>query len=279
MTSLEEHREFYARLITAGLPKNPRLVMAFAGVPRERFVGPGPWQILTASGPLETPTSDPAFLYQDVLVALAPERRINNGQPSLHALCLSSLDVKPGERVLHIGAGTGYYTAVLGELVGPEGEVIAYEIEQDLAQLAADNLRERTNVRVLHRSGAEAPLPEAEIVYVNAGATAPPGIWLDVLRLGGRLLFPLTGGREGMNDVGGMLLVTRRESGYAAKFVSGVSFIQCIGASDERGMEQVWHAFQRGDAKCVQSLRRGTAPDKSCWLAGEGWWLSRDAAE
>jgi len=144
MTSLEGHREFYARLITAGLPNSPRLVMAFAAVPRERFVGPGPWQILTASGPLETPTSDPAFLYQDVLVALAPERRINNGQPSLHALCLSALDVKLGERVLHIGAGTGYYTAVLNELVGPQGEVIAYEIEEDLARLAAETRVYRT---------------------------------------------------------------------------------------------------------------------------------------
>lgn len=279
MTSLEDHRQFYARLITAGLPKNPRLAMAFATVPRERFVGPGPWQILTAAGPLETPTSDPAFLYQDVLVALAPERRINNGQPSLHALCLSALDVKPGERVQHIGAGTGYYTALLSELVGPSGEVIAYEIEEDLARFAAENLIDRANVKVLHRSGAESPLPESDILYVNAGATSPLNIWLDALRPGGRLLFPLIGGRGSTNDIGGMLLVMRRANGYPAKFISGVSFIPCIGASDERSMEKLWHAFQRGEASSVQSLRRGTAPDKSCWFAGEGWWLSRDAAE
>jgi protein-L-isoaspartate(D-aspartate) O-methyltransferase len=277
MTSLEDHRAFYARLITAGLPQNPRLVAAFATVPRERFVGPGPWQILTASGPLQTPTNDPAFLYQDVLVALAPERRINNGQPSLHALCLSALDVREGERVLHIGAGTGYYTAVLSELVGPTGEVIAYEIEEDLAQLAAENLSDRANVKVLHRSGAEAPLPDADIVYVNAGATAPLDTWLDALRPGGRLLFPLTGGREGVNDVGAMLLVAQCEHGYPATFISGAAFIPCIGASGEESMERLWHAFQRGDARKVQSLRRGTSPDKSCWFAGDGWWLSRDA--
>jgi protein-L-isoaspartate(D-aspartate) O-methyltransferase len=275
MTSIEDHRAFYTRLITAGLPQNPRLAAAFVSVPRERFVGPGPWQILTASGPLETPTSDPAFLYQDVLVALAPERRINNGQPSLHALCLSALDVKEGERALHIGAGTGYYTAVLSELVGPSGEVIAYEIEEDLAQRAAENLSDRANVKVLHRSGAEAPLPDADIVYVNAGATAPLDVWLDALRPGGRLLFPLTGGREGTNDVGGMLLVTQGVHGYPAKFISGVSFIPCIGGSDENNMEQLWHAFQRGDAKSVQSLHRRTIPDNSCWFAGDGWWLSK----
>src|SRR5262245_46352220 len=279
MTLLEDHRQFYARLITAGLPNNPRLVMAFAAVPRERFVGPGPWQILTAAGPLETPTGDPAFLYQDVLVALAHERRINNGQPSLHALCLSALEVKSGERIQHIGAGTGYYTAVLSELVGPNGVVIAYEIEEDLARLASENLSDRANVKVLHRSGAEGPLPESDILYVNAGATAPLNIWLDALRPGGRLLFPLIGGRGSTNDVGGKLLVTRGANGYPAKFISGVSFIPCIGASDERSMERLWHAFQRGEARSVQSLRRGTAPDQSCWVSGEGWWLSRHAAE
>jgi protein-L-isoaspartate(D-aspartate) O-methyltransferase len=277
MASLEDHRAFYARLITAGLPENPRLRAAFAAVPRERFVGPGPWQILTASGPLETAMNDPAFLYQDVLIALAPERRINNGQPSLHAFCLSALDVKPGERVLHIGAGTGYYTAVLSELVKLSGEVIAYEIEGDLAQRAAENLSDRTNVKVLHRSGVEGPLPDTDIVYVNAGSSAPLDVWLDALRPGGRLLFPLIGGQGPTNDVGGMLLVTRVEDLYPAKFISAVSFIPCIGASDEKSMERLWHAFQRGDAKSVQSLRRGTQPDKSCWFAGDGWWLSRVA--
>jgi len=279
MASLPDHRWFYARLITAGLPENPRLVAAFAAVPRERFVGPGPWQILAASGPLETPTNDPSFLYQDVLVALAPERGINNGQPSLHALCLSALDVKPGERILHVGAGTGYYTAVISELVGPTGEVIAYEIAEDLALRAAENLSDRVNAKVLHRSGAEAPLPDADIVYVNAGATAPRDTWLGALRPGGRLLFPLTGGHGPANDVGGMLLVTRGENGYPARFISGVAFVPCIGASDDASTENLWRAFQRGDARSVRSLRRGTPPDKSCWFAGDGWWLSRAPAE
>src|SRR5262249_61149663 len=112
MASLPDHRWFYARLITAGLPENPRLVAAFAAVPRERFVGRGPWQILAASGPLQTPTNDPSFLYQDVLVALAPERGINKGQPSLHALCLSGVDVKTGKRDLHGGAWAGTYKDV-----------------------------------------------------------------------------------------------------------------------------------------------------------------------
>lgn len=279
MASLEQHRAFYARLITARLPENSRLVAAFASIPRERFVGPGPWKIFAGSNLLDTPTSDPAFLYQDVLVALAPDRHINNGQPSLHALCIAALDIKSGDRIAHIGAGTGYYTAVLSELAGPTGEVVAYEIEEDLAQRAAENLCDRPDVTVLHRSGTEGPLPDCDIVYVNAGATAPLGIWLDALRPGGRLLFPLTGGHRQANDAGGMLLISRGVHGYPARFLCRASFIPCIGATCETEMEDLWRAFQRSDMRSVQSLRRGTVPDASCWFAGKGWWLSRSPAE
>jgi protein-L-isoaspartate(D-aspartate) O-methyltransferase len=86
------------------------------------------------------PFRDPAFLYQDVVVALEEERGINNGQPALHALCLAALSVKEGESVVHIGAGAGYYTAVLAELTGVTGKVFAYESAQSLAQSATRNL-------------------------------------------------------------------------------------------------------------------------------------------
>jgi len=274
--NLEAHRACYAQLITAGLPENPRLVAAFACIPREQFVGPGPWKIYTASGLLQTPTDDPAFLYQDVLVALAPERHINNGQPSLHALCIAALDAKEGERIVQIGAGTGYYTAVLSQMAGPSGEVIAYEIEEDLALRATENLRDRPNVEVLNRSGAEGRTPDCDIVYVNAGATAPLDTWLDALRPGGRLLFPLTSRLDSIEDMGGMLLVARAaQQGYHARFLCRAAFIPCIGASGEKKAAELSQAFRRGDARLVRSLRRDTAPDKSCWFAGDGWWLSR----
>jgi protein-L-isoaspartate(D-aspartate) O-methyltransferase len=104
---LEAHRAFFADLITASAgaaKKDGRLRDAFASVPRERFVGRGPWKILTVGGYIETPSADPAFLYQDVVVGLAPERKINNGQPVPHSICLAALDVKEGEKIVHIGA-------------------------------------------------------------------------------------------------------------------------------------------------------------------------------
>jgi len=276
---LEAHRHFYADLVTAsaGAAKNERLKAAFAAIPREHFVGVGPWKVFVGGNYVETPTDDPAFLYQDVVVALAPERRINNGQPVLHAINLAALNVKQGEKVLHVGAGTGYYTAVLARLTGATGTVVAYEIEHDLAQNAIQNLREFSNVTVQERSGSDAPLPVCDAIYVNAAATAPLNVWLDALQLNGRLLFPLTpaDGPGGMPGAGGMLLVTRNDTDrFDARFVCPTMFVPCVGARDEETAQKLSGAFKRGDFRNVRSLQRNSQPDETCWCAGNGWWLS-----
>src|SRR5258705_7313028 len=257
MDRLEAQRRFFADLITAsaGIPKsNSRIAGALASVPREHFVGPGPWKIFTASGLVQTPSDDPAFLYQDVVVSIAADRGINNGQPLLHAVCLAALNPVEGETILHIGAGTGYYTALLAKLVGPKGSVLAYEIEQDLAQRAAINLTDFSNVTVHRRSGSEGPLPDCDAIYVNAGATAPFDVWLDALRPNGRLLFPLTptDSLTGAPGAGAMLLVTRPSAAvnpgaFHAQFVSSAIFINCTGARDEGTARKLSPAFNRGN--------------------------------
>ena len=277
MERLEAHRIFFADLITAaaGVPNGP-LTSAFARTPRERYLGPGPWKVVTRRGYLQTPSDDPAFLYQDVVVALAEESGINNGQPTLHAVCLAALNLKEGETVVHIGAGTGYYTAVLARLTGPTGKVFAYEIEPTLAQRATRNLADLPNVTVYPRSGTEGALPNCEIIYVNAGSTSPLDIWLNALRRGGRLLLPLTPDGQGeIPGTGGMLLVTRAsEECFDARFIMQVMFIPCIGARDGETAKKLAEAFKRGDSGKVRSLRRKTPPDETCWCCGKGWWLS-----
>lgn len=240
-------------------------------MPREDFVGPGPWQVFVGSGYLPTISDDPSLMYQDILIGLAPDRKINNGQPSLHARCLAAAAAAPGDTVVHVGAGTGYYSAVLATLVGPQGKVTAIEREDDLAARARQALAHYPNVDVLAASATDGTVPACDVIYVNAGATHPPAAWLDALRIGGRLVLPLTP-NEGF---GVMLLVTRQaEHRYAASAISRVAFIPCIGARDDATSASLSAALERQSLKEIRSLRRGTAPDGSAWCAGDGWWLS-----
>ncbi len=268
------HRLFFAKLVTAnvGLAPGSELEAAFASTPREQFVGPPPWRVFTRSGYLESP-DDPTLLYQDVVVSLGGEGPFNNGQPTLHAFCIAALKVKQRERVVHVGAGTGYYTTILAKLVGETGTVDAYEIVPEFAQRAVSNLADFPFVTVHARSGAEAPLATCDVLYVNAGATEPMEVWLDALRPGGRLLFPMTPA----DGTGAMLLVTKSEDeGYAARFLMQVQFVPCIGARNEMTAQRLGEAFRNGNWNKVKSLRRNEPVDESCWVAGEGWWLSTE---
>jgi protein-L-isoaspartate(D-aspartate) O-methyltransferase len=273
MVSLQQRRESYARLVAASAGvsgAHQRVIDAFATVPREEFLGPPPWQVLTGMGDVET-SSDPALLYQDALVALKLEAHLNNGQPSLHMASLAALDIQAGETVVHVGAGTGYYSAIMAALTGPSGRVIAYEIDGDLAARAKENLAVLPHVEVRHQSGTAGPLPPADVIYVSAGATAPLRLWVEALRPEGRLLFPLTPEQ----GVGCMLLVSRSASGgFAAKCISTAVFTPCIGARDDETGERLSKAFASRDTRSLRSLRYDSDPDETCWFAGPDWWLS-----
>ncbi len=275
-TDIAALRESFAKLVTASshIPAESAITAAFAATPREDFVGPPPWKVFAGSDYVETPADDPALLYKDVVVALKEKASINNGQPSLHAQCLSALAVKRGDTVVHVGAGTGYYTALLARLVGETGSVDAYEIEPDLAQRAATNLAGMPQVRVHAGSGTVGPLPECDVLYVNAGATSPLDVWLDALRPKGRLLFPLTPD----DGVGAMLLVTRTDQGtYSARSLCHVMFIPCVGGRDAESERRLSKAFRQGKIEHVRSLHRDNSPDDTAWASGDGWWLSTRA--
>jgi protein-L-isoaspartate(D-aspartate) O-methyltransferase len=279
MDRLESHRLFFAQWITAAVgiaARGGRLERAFAATPRERFLGAGPWQVFTPVGYITTPSDDPALVYHDVAIGLAPATRINNGQPTLHAASLAALDLKEGETAVHVGAGSGYYTAVLAGLVGAGGAVLGLDVEPELASRARMNLADRPQAAVEARSGTAGSLPACDVLYVSAGATGPLDLWLDALRPGGRLLFPLTPAEvDGRPAAGGMLLVTRAsDERFDARFVCPAAFIPCAGARDDETAARLTDAFKRGDLRRVRSLRRGIPPDDTCWVAGRGFWLS-----
>jgi protein-L-isoaspartate(D-aspartate) O-methyltransferase len=257
---------------------------AFAAVPREHFLGPGPWPIFRfwQNGYMATPSADPVYLYTNDLVGIDPERHINNGQPSLHAHLLACAAPGEGEHVVHVGAGVGYYSAIMAEMVGPSGHVTAIEYERDLAARAERNLSGYANVSVIQDDGSSASFEPADLIYVNAGTTKPADTWLDRLRDGGRLILPLTtdegfrsAGPGPISRRGAVFLITRQGSDYQACWVSPVAIYPCAGMRDEASELALVAAFEKGDWKRVTRLRRtAELPQEQCWLRSEGWSLT-----
>lgn len=279
---LKDVRRAYAEHVCAVAETDwPDLVRAFATVPRERFVGPGPWTILT--GPLQrelTPNADPRHLYRNVLISLDEAKGLNNGQPSFWATLFDRLRPQPGERAIHVGAGGGYYSAILAELVGWSGWVTAIEYEPDLAGAAAVALADRPNVEVLAGDARAVLEGPAEIIVASCGFDTVPVAWVRALKDGGRLMLPLTipSPLPGIG-AGAILLATRRGEVFDATFVSGTMiYHDKAGRSDMAGQRLAEaFGFSAGAAwalPAIASLRLDAAPDDNCWLAGDGWSLS-----
>ena len=272
MADVTEQRKFFARLMaTASGWNDPRFGAAIEAVAREDFMGPGPWRVyVIGGGYVETPSCDPGYLYQDALVALDAEQGINNGQPTLHARWIGAVKPQPGEVITHVGAGTGYYSAVLTKLVAPGGHVHAFEIDQALATEARHNLAAYENVTVVAASAVAETLPPSDIVYVNASVQAPPLAWLAALKEGGRLIFPWRVSRA----QGLAVVVFRHAAGFAASALMPSLFIPCQGVDETKSPEEV---PSRQDAWAINSLhRRGDRePDGSAVAVYEDVWFSR----
>jgi protein-L-isoaspartate(D-aspartate) O-methyltransferase len=278
---IEEARQRYAEELRFTAKLGSRAIVdAFATVPRERFLGPGPWRVLSPMAMAEywtTEDADPRHLYHDVLIAIDEERRLNNGQPSLWARMYDHLGLSRGDHVVHIGAGTGYYSAILAEIVGGAGRVTAVETDPTLASRASENLAAGwPQAAVFEADGFTfRPNRPADAIVINAGATHFSSVWLDALAVeNGRLLVPLTNAERW----GCFLMITRQggdSDRYAARFAGRVGIIPCVGGRDPAAEEKLTAALARGDFTAIQSLRRAPEePDHTCWLAGDGWWLS-----
>jgi protein-L-isoaspartate(D-aspartate) O-methyltransferase len=277
-------RRAYAKqiLFTAGV-ENAALEAAFAHVRREVYLGPGPWPIAKWSGGYrQTPDADPAWLYANLLVGIVPERGLNNGEPSSQALWIAAANAQPGEHIVHIGAGIGYYSAILAALVGPSGAVTAIELEPELAARAAANLAPLGQMLVLEGDGCTLDFAPADVIYVNAGAARPLSAWLDRLKEGGRLLIPLTTERNfGLRPAeipmpsGAMFRITRRGSDFAAEYIGPIAIFPCAGARDDASEQALAAGFAKRGYRDVKRLRMADdVPDEECWVKAAGWALT-----
>ncbi|MEA2909103.1 MAG: protein-L-isoaspartate(D-aspartate) O-methyltransferase [Bradyrhizobium sp.] len=277
-------RAAYAKqILAAGGVDNARLQAAFGAIRREDFLGPGPWPILRwLRDYVLTPDPDPVYLYTNDLVGIVPERRINNGQPSLHAHLIHQASPAAGEHVVHVGTGTGYYTAILAHLAGRSGRVTGIEYDSELAARARANLAPHPNVEIVEGDGALVSFDEADVIYVNAGCTRPAQNWLDRLADGGRLILPMTSDQgfgasapERMASAGAVFRIERRGHDYFATWISPVAIFPCAGSRDEVSERALAEAFAKAGWQQVTRLYRDEEiPAERCWLRGSGWCLA-----
>ena len=265
--------------IAAPVVKNEAVVGAFATVPRERFLGPGPWRVhprMSAAAPYRSKSDHPREIYHDVLVSIDEKRDRNNGQPSLWAYVFDQLDIREGQTVLQIGAGVGYFTAILAHLVGPTGKVIAYEIDRRLSQAAGKNLGGYRQVELSYGDAVACDsLPTLDRVVAFAGVTHPPKLWLESLSDGGRMMLPMTAS----DNRGFMMLLERNGDKYAVSSLGPCGFYPCEGARTAFEGKALRAALNKDHTALERLDELHAAPadetSSNVWFAGEAFWISQ----
>ena len=269
--SLSEITLFFAKQLAAASGSDDvRFERVFATVRREDFLPHGPWRLGLQDVWFQTPSADPAHIYQNCLVSLDEARAINNGEPFLHAAWLGAVEPNAGEQICQIGAGLGYYTAILSQLALPGGHVTAFEIDERLAAGARENLARHKNVEVISGDATNVAFPVSDLIYVNAGVAAPPAAWLQSLRPKGRMIFPW----RPSESVALTLLVTRQEKGFEAKPLMPSWFIPCVGASDTNGCLKAPDVDEARSVRSVWISSERPPDDSAAAIFGSVWFSS-----
>ena len=201
--------------------RDPAVLTAMRSVPREAFLPPE----------LEE------FAYTDAPLPI--ERGQTISQPYIVALMTAAAALRPGDRVLEVGTGSGYAAAILGRIAR---EVYTVERHEELARVAAERLARLgfANVSVLHGDGTlgwpeHAPY---DAIIVAAGGPKVPEALLDQLAPGGRLVIPVGEGRS----VQRLLRVTRGADGrFHEEELGDVRFVPLIGAQGWMAEPSEWN--------------------------------------
>jgi protein-L-isoaspartate(D-aspartate) O-methyltransferase len=169
---------------------------AFAAVPRQEFL----------------PQDQRRFAALDRPLPIGHGQ--TNSQPSTVVRMLQLLDVAAGQRILDVGSGSGWTTALLGRLVGPSGEVTGLERHPQLAEWGAANLARHAMPWTSIRLAAPGilGLPDAapfDRVLVSAGAQALPEQLVAQVAHGGRMVIPVAGRMLVVRRVAGQVEVSR----------------------------------------------------------------------
>ena len=243
--------------LLAGI-SSERLHKAFATVAREEFLPGPPWLIApprTIEHSGYRATDNPADLYHDLAVALDPRAQLNSAQPSVMACMIEALTLRAGGRVLHMGAGSGYYTAILAATTGTMGAVTALEVLPELAARAALALAPWPNVSLFAQDAATHRAEPADAILVNAGVTHVPAQWLDALKAGGVLVAPFFVGSRAESREALVLRIERTAGGFTAQPLLTCAIYPCSSLCRIEEQQLLHHAIKSGAILSLKQVR------------------------
>ncbi|MCA1812368.1 MAG: protein-L-isoaspartate(D-aspartate) O-methyltransferase [Halobacteriales archaeon] len=208
MDAERQRERLVSTLQAEGVLRSVRVARALRAVPRHLFV------------------AEPGLGYIDRPVGIGQGQTIS--APHMVAIMGEALDLRPGQRVLEVGAGSGYHAAVAAELVRPGGQVLSIERFPELADRARANLRRAGvhEVEVVEGDGGEG-WPEGapyDRVYLTCAAPDIPQPLLDQLAPDGILLAPL-----GPREEQVLTRVRRGPQGWVREELGGCVFVPLVG--------------------------------------------------
>ncbi|MFH0949098.1 MAG: protein-L-isoaspartate(D-aspartate) O-methyltransferase [Candidatus Aenigmatarchaeota archaeon] len=173
----EKKKQLIDELITEGFLKTPEIISAFRSVTREDFV----------------PNELRSHAYDNCPLPIAEGQTIS--QPLTVAVMTEALQPRKGNKILEVGAGSGYQAAILAEIIGQKGQIITTEIIKSLAEFASENIKKcgYENVVVINEDGSvgyKKYMPYDRII-VTASAPAVPQQLVNQLKDNGRLVIPV----------------------------------------------------------------------------------------
>ncbi len=189
---------------------SPEVLEAFLKIPREHFVA----------------EEYMAQAYSDEPLPTLDDQTIS--QPTTVMVMTSALELKPGHKVLEIGAGSGYQAAIISCMVGKKGKVITMEMNRRLVEFAKNNLKKCRirNVAVICGDGSGGCRKEAPYDRIIATAACPkiPDAWIQQLKSDGILVAPV--GTKGSQE---MLRLRKHDGSVAKEFLGRFVFVPLQG--------------------------------------------------
>jgi protein-L-isoaspartate(D-aspartate) O-methyltransferase len=201
---IAEDREMLISTLTGeGYLRTEAVSEAFREVPREEFVLP----------------ADKGFAYSDYPLQIAHGQTIS--APHMVAMMTELLKPKHKDKVLEIGAGSGYQAAIMAKLVS---QVYTIEVEPDLAVFAHNNLAKAgiSNVKVMSADGSKGYLPAAPFDKIIVTCATPEifQAWKEQVKIGGIIIAPVGGFYHQE-----LVLLRKKKDGFEQENHGGVAFV------------------------------------------------------